>query len=101
VPADLERLEALIRDHWATPHLKVLACAPDVLAKLREVSREAEDRDPGRAPFMPVPLTSMLGIQVHVREDREPGWWRMTRHDNCQVEGDTVTHGRCTKLGGH
>ena len=99
MPADLERLEALIRDHWATRYLKVLTCAPDVWRKLQDVSREAEEKDPGRAPFMPDPLMSMLGIQVVV-EDREPGWWRMIRHDHCEVAGETVTHDRCTRLGG-
>jgi hypothetical protein len=100
VPADLERLEALIRDHWAAPHLKVLTCAPDVWRKLQDISREAEERDPGRPLFMPAPLMPLLGIQVRVQEGREPGWWRMIRHDHCEVSGSEVTHDRCTWLGG-
>ena len=75
---DNERLVALIREHYPTPHRKVITCAPDVEQFLRDHSTPpalGED----------ITMASLLSIDIVVAGDSAPGTWQLIRHDHCKV----------------
>jgi DNA-binding transcriptional ArsR family regulator len=96
-----DRLLGLIQRHSGTRYLKILNCAQDVWAEIRLTAPPAQPRLP-----WDFDLHSLTAIEVHVAEHYDPGRWKMTRHDHCQVIGGEtreqailVTHDDCTVLG--
>lgn len=96
----LEVINGLIRKYAFLPHRKTLDCAPALWEELKAALPQAESR----APWEP-DLTWLTGVEVHLDPACEPGWWKLTRHDACEVTGgdDTdmpmaVSHEHCTVL---
>lgn len=82
---EVEELAGLI-DGWGADGAPLtLACAQDVMFELGEVPYSAEP-------------------EILVIPHYEPGQWKLTRHDACEIWGQTiedaviVSHGRCTIL---
>ena len=104
-----ERILANIALTWQLRCRKTITCAPDVEEWVR--ANSVERPDPWDFLVMEGDvrrLVSLMGFEVHVHPDYQPGQWKMTKHDHCQVidqgpdaataERYIVSHEQCTVM---
>ncbi|MCW2929993.1 MAG: hypothetical protein JWM19_955 [Actinomycetia bacterium] len=98
---ELDKVAGLIREHAGTMYRKTLTCAQDVAYAVASMALPVAPRLPWETE-----ISSLTGIEVVVIGGYEPGQWKMTRHDHCDVIGGEdigqamiVSHKECTVLG--
>jgi hypothetical protein len=92
-PEEAEALTAFVLEHQPGMHYQVLSGALDVTAALAELQGK--------------PDTGNVGLTyVTTRLAKQPGWWKLTLHDACDVIGGEtidqaiiVSYKNCTVLG--
>lgn len=93
---NLPGLRRLLGNAAGTKHRKVLYAAPDVVEAIGAFV------PPVWAPVLaahgsPAGAISFLtGVEITAADDSPPGWFRLVRHDGCEVKGQTVYHEGCT-----